>query len=112
MIDRPLGPPRVGGPAAAVGMHLMNRFTPSHLWSRRTGPERHLPGSLPRPRRRRRLVVAAATALLIALLGAGSANATGTADEVHYAFMSATSVTFDWRATATDLRYGPANKHG
>jgi parallel beta-helix repeat protein len=78
MIDRPRGLRMSAAPAAAVRMHLMNRFTSTHLWSRRTGHERDLTGPLPRPARRRSLVVVAATALLIALLGPGSANAAGT----------------------------------
>ncbi|HEV8450525.1 MAG TPA: right-handed parallel beta-helix repeat-containing protein [Gaiellales bacterium] len=56
--------------------------------------------------------MATATVLLIALLSSGSANAAGTADEIHYTFMSATSVTFDWRGTATDIRYGPTTAYG
>ena len=36
-----------------------------------------------------------------------SATAAGTADEIHYTFTGQTSVAFDWRGTATDIRYGP-----
>jgi parallel beta-helix repeat protein len=33
-------------------------------------------------------------------------EAAGTADEVHYTFTGPTSVSFDWRGTANDIRYG------
>jgi parallel beta-helix repeat protein len=38
--------------------------------------------------------------------------AAGTADEIHYTFTGPTSVTFDWRGTATDIRYGPTTSYG
>jgi hypothetical protein len=33
-------------------------------------------------------------------------------DEVHYTFTGPTSVAFDWRGDATDLRYGPTSNYG
>ncbi|MFL5680070.1 MAG: OmpL47-type beta-barrel domain-containing protein, partial [Chloroflexota bacterium] len=33
-------------------------------------------------------------------------------DEVHYTFTGPTSVAFDWRGTATDIRYGPTTDYG
>jgi parallel beta-helix repeat protein len=33
-------------------------------------------------------------------------------DEVHYTFTGPTSVAFDWRGTATDIRYGPSAAYG
>ncbi|HET8786476.1 MAG TPA: right-handed parallel beta-helix repeat-containing protein [Candidatus Limnocylindrales bacterium] len=41
-----------------------------------------------------------------------SATAAGTADEIHYTFTGPTSVAFDWRGTATDIRYGPTTAYG
>ena len=31
-------------------------------------------------------------------------------DEVHYTFTGPTSVAFDWRGAATDIRYGPTDE--
>ena len=36
----------------------------------------------------------------------------GTADEIHYTFTGPTSVAFDWRGTATDIRYGTTTSYG
>ena len=33
-------------------------------------------------------------------------------DEVHYTFTGLTSVAFDWRGTANDIRYGPTSSYG
>jgi parallel beta-helix repeat protein len=41
-----------------------------------------------------------------------STEAAGTADEIHYTYTSQTSVSFDWRGTATDIRYGPTTSYG
>src|SRR2546422_816062 len=38
--------------------------------------------------------------------------AVGTADEIHYSFVAPSSVAFDWRGTATDIRYGPSASYG
>jgi parallel beta-helix repeat protein len=46
------------------------------------------------------------------LLLPAAVQAAGTADEIHYTFTSPTSVTFDWRGTATDIRYGPTTAYG
>ena len=35
-----------------------------------------------------------------------------TVDEVHYTFTGPTSVAFDWRGSATDIRYGPTTRYG
>jgi parallel beta-helix repeat protein len=79
------------------------------------GPSTH---ARERPRRRRRLrrfgVVVVGPALLAVTLGlpaAGSAD-TGTADEIHYTFTGPTSVTFDWRGTATAIQYGSTASYG
>jgi hypothetical protein len=50
------------------------------------------------------LVVGALQALA---LGPTRVRAAGdVVDEIHYTFTGATSVTFDWRGAATDIRYG------
>ena len=45
-------------------------------------------------------------------LPASVGSAVGTVDEVHYTFTGPTSVAFDWRGTATDIRYGPTTSYG
>ncbi len=50
--------------------------------------------------------------LLVLVVPAHVRSATGTADEVHYTFTGPTSVAFDWRGTATDIRYGPTTSYG
>src|SRR5919201_2736057 len=50
--------------------------------------------------------------LLVLALPADVRSATGTADEVHYTFTGPTSVAFDWRGTATDIRYGATTSYG
>ena len=75
-------------------------------------------GSRPEPRRRRptgRYLVSAMALCGVALvLGVPvpSGAATGTADEVHYTYTTPTSVTFDWRGTATAIQYGPTSGYG
>jgi hypothetical protein len=49
---------------------------------------------------------------MVGLIGTGSAMAAGSADEIHYTFTGSTSVAFDWRGTATDIRYGPTATYG
>ena len=44
--------------------------------------------------------------LLVFWMVPAATEAAGTADEVHYTFTGPTSVSFDWRGTATDIRYG------
>src|SRR5438093_1206086 len=46
--------------------------------------------------------------IVVLVLGAPAAgqSAVGSSDEVHYTFTGPTSVAFDWRGTATDIRYG------
>ena len=36
----------------------------------------------------------------------------GTADEIHYTFAGPTSVVFDWRGSATSIRYGATSSYG
>ena len=50
--------------------------------------------------------------LVVLLLPAAVRAAGGTADEVHYTFTGPTSVAFDWRGTATDMRYGTTTSYG
>ena len=50
--------------------------------------------------------------LVVLLLPAAVRAAGGTADEIHYTFTGPTSVAFDWRGTATDIRYGPTTSYG
>ena len=52
-----------------------------------------------------------ALALGLGLPSEGNAD-TGTADEIHYTFTGPTSVTFDWRGTATAIQYGPTTSYG
>src|SRR5215208_4081547 len=58
------------------------------------------------------VVTLSVTLLLLLSLPASVGLAAGTADEVHYTFTGANSVAFDWRATATDIRYGPTSSYG
>jgi parallel beta-helix repeat protein len=60
------------------------------------------------------LVVAAALCALALGLGvaAPSGASSGTADEIHYTYTGSTSVTFDWRGTATDIQYGATSSYG
>jgi Calcineurin-like phosphoesterase len=53
-----------------------------------------------------------ALGLLAAVLLPSAAPAAGTVDEIHYTFTSATSVAFDWRGEANDIRYGPTAAYG
>ena len=46
------------------------------------------------------------------MLPAAVRAAGGTADEIHYTFTGPTSVAFDWRGTATDIRYGATTSYG
>jgi parallel beta-helix repeat protein len=50
--------------------------------------------------------------LLAFLLVPAATEAAGTADEIHYTYTSPSSVTFDWRGTATDLQYGLTTSYG
>ena len=50
-----------------------------------------------------------------ATLGAATSacsSVVGTSDEVHYTFTGPSSVAFDWRGTATDIRYGATTSYG
>ena len=58
------------------------------------------------------VVALSVTLLLLLSLPASVGLAAGTADEVHYTFTGANSVAFDWRGTATDIRYGPTSSYG
>ena len=49
--------------------------------------------------------------LVVLLLPAAVRAAGGTADEIHYTFTGPTSVAFDWRGTATDIRYGTTTSY-
>ena len=50
--------------------------------------------------------------LIFLSLSAGVQSAVGTADEVHYTYTGPGSVAFDWRGTATDIRYGATTSYG
>ena len=41
-----------------------------------------------------------------------SSGANGTADEIHWTFSGPNSVSFDWRGTASELRYGISSSYG
>lgn len=41
-----------------------------------------------------------------------TSSPTGTADEIHYTITGATSVSFDWRGSATAIRYGATTTYG
>src|SRR2546423_11322712 len=70
-------------------------------------------GSPWKPRRRfALLLLCVGTLLVVLLLPASARAAAGTADEVHYTFTSPSSVGFDWRGTATDIRYGTTTSYG
>jgi parallel beta-helix repeat protein len=69
------------------------------------GPATH------RRRRLLRLPLVFAVLALLAVPSGGGADINA-ADEVHYTFTGATSVAFDWRGTATDLRYGTTSGYG
>src|SRR2546423_1927151 len=70
-------------------------------------------GSPWKPRRRfALLLLCVGTLLVVLLLPASARPAAGTADEVHYTFTSPSSVGFDWRGTATDIRYGTTTSYG
>jgi parallel beta-helix repeat protein len=60
----------------------------------------------------RAVAVAVFVALVAVWAPVRSATAAGTADEIHYTYAGPTSVAFDWRGTATDLRYGPTTSYG
>ena len=51
-----------------------------------------------------RAAVLAVVAAALMLPGAGR-GASEVVDEVHYTFTGPTSVAFDWRGAATDIRY-------
>jgi PKD repeat protein len=63
-------------------------------------------------RRLRRALPAVAALALVVLLPASVQAMAGTADEIHYTFTGPTSVSFDWRGTATDIRFGPTTTYG
>ena len=46
------------------------------------------------------------------LVGSITAAGAEVVDEVHYTFTGPTSVAFDWRGTATDMRYGTTSSYG
>ena len=71
----------------------------------------------PRLRRRRRpagLAAVVVGAILVLTTGMSSASGAGSevVDEVHYTFTGATSVAFDWRGAATEIRYGLDSSYG
>ncbi len=71
------------------------------------------PGAAVAPRRRVSFSRALCFGLLLVfLLVPAASEAAGTADEIHYTYTSPTSVSFDWRGTATDLRYGLTTSYG
>jgi parallel beta-helix repeat protein len=58
------------------------------------------------------LLTAAVAAMIGAVAVALPAQADAPPDEVHYTFTGATSVSVDWRGSATDLRYGLTTAYG
>jgi len=78
-------------------------------------PSTHARERRPRGRRFRRLgsvvVGLMAMAVTLGLPTTGNADS-GTADEIHYTFTGPTSVTFDWRGTATAVQYGQTTSYG
>src|SRR6266498_3510279 len=71
--------------------------------------------NLVRQRARRRLVrrvICLTIFLCVLALPTAGHSASGTADEVHYTFTGPTSVAFDWRGSATDIRYGTTTSYG
>jgi hypothetical protein len=66
-------------------------------------------------RSRRRVAVGVlCLSIVLAVLAHPEAvpSAVGTSDEIHYTFTGPTSVAFDWRGTATDIRYGVTTSYG
>ena len=59
----------------------------------------------------RTLVVLGLLAMVL-IVPAAVHSAPGTSDEVHYTFTGPTSVSFNWRGTGTDIRYGPTTSYG
>ena len=49
---------------------------------------------------------------LASLLVPAASRAAVVADEIHYSFTGPTSVAFDWRGSAGDIRYGPTAAYG
>jgi PKD repeat protein len=70
-----------------------------------------VPPTLTRTPRWAALLTALALLLGLQALGQPPASAAG-ADEVHYTLTGPTSVTFDWRSAADDLRYGLTSAYG
>src|SRR5712691_7712689 len=64
------------------------------------------------PGRWRLVVLCLTISTAILALPVGVHSAVGTSDEVHYTFTGPTSVAFDWRGTATDIRYGATTSYG
>jgi Calcineurin-like phosphoesterase len=64
-------------------------------------------------RRRLRIIASLCLLVLLATLGTPSVGRTAVVvDEIHYTFTGATSVAFDWRGSANDLRYGLTSAYG
>jgi parallel beta-helix repeat protein len=105
----------VTAPAAPRGTDFRRPLAPATLGWPTTRSETHRRERRPRARRIRRLggtlVGLTALALALGLPSEGNAD-TGTADEIHYTFTGPTSVTFDWRGTATAVQYGPTASYG
>src|SRR3954471_20720614 len=57
------------------------------------------------------IMVVGGVALAVGLAPAAGAGGE-VVDEVHYTFTGPTSVAFDWRGSATDLRYGLDSSYG
>jgi parallel beta-helix repeat protein len=64
------------------------------------------------PGRWRLVVLCLTISAAILALPVGVHSAVGTSDEVHYTFTGPTSVAFDWRGTATEIRYGATTSYG
>jgi parallel beta-helix repeat protein len=65
-----------------------------------------------RRRARRSILLVAALSLVQVVTSPVASHGAVAVDEVHYTFTGPTSVAFDWRGDATDLRYGPTSNYG
>jgi parallel beta-helix repeat protein len=117
--------------AVAVGVLMTRRGQPPRTAPGDERPAADIPaqdaespsparGEGDRPERRRRRPLGRSLLVVAALCGAALVfgvpmpvgAVTGTADEVHYTYITPTSVTFDWRGTAVDIQYGPTASYG
>ena len=66
----------------------------------------------PRWRTRTTQVLLLSVLAAVCMLPGGGQAAVEVVDEVHYTFTGPTSVAFDWRGAATDIRYGTTTSYG